>query len=82
MIAIVCLGFSLSRYRPLCSIYTLCLIFGSTHRVCVLFLRFALRFLVKVLSRSDFTRVRMPTKEETQLYEPTIKQRLLILENV
>lgn len=77
-----CLGLSLAWYRTRGSIAILCLLFGITHSVCALFLRFARRILVKVLSASDMARVQMPTEREIRLFKSTITGRYSMLQHV
>lgn len=77
-----CLGLALAWYRTRGSVTILCMLFGITHSVCVMFIRFARRLLIKVLSKDDSARVKMPSNEEIELFKGKIREKYSMLDDV
>ena len=74
MCATTALVVSMSWYRTRGSVMLLCIIFGITHSVCVLFLRFARRILDKVLSKCEQARVKMPDANKIGVYKGMVNE--------
>ena len=67
-----CLGFHLMWMRSRGLESFLCIIFGITGSVCSLFIRFARRILIRVLSRDTRAAVRLPSDTEYRFYKPPL----------
>lgn len=60
----------------------LCMVFGVTATVASLFIRFGRRLLLKVLSKDDRAKVKMPSAEEVELYKTAFREKYSLLEDV
>lgn len=66
------LRLDLSWYRTRGLVNILCILFGITHRVCVMFIRFSQCVLVKVLAKDPLARITMPSAEEIDILNKSI----------
>ncbi len=60
----------------------LSLLFGVTHAVVSVFLRFGRRILIQILRKHEQARVKMPSGEEIESFKGAIKLKYPLLENV
>lgn len=57
----------------------ICLLFGITYGVCSIFLRFSRCLLVRLLSKSEMARIKMPNEEEDQQFQKAINEKYSLL---
>lgn len=61
---------------------TLCLLFGVTHSVASLYIRFARRLLFKVLRNDDRASIKIPSAEEISLFKQSFREKHSLLPDV
>jgi hypothetical protein len=67
-----CLGLVLRYTRTKGSLFSLQMIFGATHSVLALFLRYSIKLLYKVLKEEPSARVEIPSVEEIRGYQDVV----------
>ena len=67
-----CLGLVLGYTRTKGSLFSLQMIFGATHSVLALFLRYSIKLLYKVLKEEPSARVEIPSVEEIRGYQDVV----------
>lgn len=75
MTASMSLALALAWTRTRGSEYVLCMLFGVTHTVCSLFLRFSRRILLKVLAEDEYAAVRLPSRDEITTFQRVISDK-------
>jgi len=68
-----CLGLVLCYSRTRGSLFSLQLMYGVTHSVLLVFLKFGIRLLYKVLKEDEGAQVRIPSPEKIQEYKEIIR---------
>jgi len=68
-----CLGLVLGYTRTRGSLFSLQMVFGASHSVLGLFLKFSMRLLFKVLRQEDAAKVSIPSAEEIAQYQAVIR---------
>ena len=76
------LGLFLTWHRTRGSMMNLCMLFGVTHSVCSLYVRFARRLLYKMLVADDAARVSMPTNSEVEQFKRAFQEKHSLLAHV
>lgn len=82
MTAEMSLALSLAWTRTRGSEYVLCMLFGITHSICSLFLRFSRRILLKVLAGDVHAAVRVPTRTEVSSFQQAVSAKYPALHDV
>jgi len=70
--AAACLGLVLGYTRTRGSLFSLQMIFGASHSVLALFLRYSIKLLYKVLKEEPSARIDIPSVEEIRGYQEVI----------
>jgi hypothetical protein len=70
--AAACLGLVLGYTRTRGSLFSLQMIFGATHSVLSLFLRYSIKLLYKVLKEEPSARIEIPAEEDIKEYQEVI----------
>ena len=78
----ICLALYLMWHRSRGSITFLSLIFGVTNSVCSLFIRFARRIIISLLSKDARAMVKMPNNDEIMRFKAVFKARHQSLSDV
>jgi hypothetical protein len=78
--AVVCLGLVLGYTRTKGSRFSLQMVFGATHSVLALFLRYSIKVLYKALKEEPSARVEIPSEEEIKEYQEVISSNLPVLD--
>jgi hypothetical protein len=68
-----CLGLVLGYTRTRGSLFAMQMIFGASHSVLCLFLRFSMRLLFKVLKEEPLAKVAIPCVEEIREYQAVVR---------
>jgi len=74
-----CLGLVLGYTRTKGSLFSLQMIFGVTHSVLALFLRYSIKLLYKVLKEEPTARIEIPSVEEIMEYQEVISSHFPVL---
>jgi len=74
-----CLGLVLGYTRTKGSLFSLQMIFGATHSVLALFLRYSIKLLYKVLKEEPSARVEIPSVEEIRGYQDVVSSQFPVL---
>jgi hypothetical protein len=77
--AAACLGLVLGYTRTRGSLFSLQMIFGASHSVLALFLRYSIKLLYKVLKEEPSARVDKPSVEEIRHYQEVISSHFPVL---
>jgi hypothetical protein len=78
--AVACIGLVLGYTRTKGSLFSLPMVFGATHLVLALFLRYSIKVLYKVLKEEPSARVEIPSEEEIREYQEVISSNLPVLD--
>jgi len=70
--AAACVGLVLGYTRTRGSLFSLQMIFGASHSVLALFLRYSIKLLYKVLKEEPSARIDIPSVEEIRGYQEVI----------
>jgi hypothetical protein len=68
-----CLGLVLGYTRTKCSLFALQMVFGATHSVLCLFLKYSMRLLFRLLKEEEDARVALPSPEEVAEYQDVVE---------
>jgi hypothetical protein len=68
-----CLGLVLGYTRTKGSLFALQMVFGATHSVLCLFLKYSMRILFRVLKGEEDARVALPSPEEVAEYQDVVE---------
>jgi hypothetical protein len=68
-----CLGLVLGYTRTKGSLFALQMVFGATHSVLCLFLKYYMRLLFRVLKEEEDARVALPSPEEILEYQDVVE---------
>jgi hypothetical protein len=74
-----CLGLVLGYTRTKGSLFFLQMIFGATHSVLTLFLRYSIKLLYKVLKEEPSSRVEIPSVDEIRDYQEVVSSHFPVL---
>ena len=74
-----CLGLVLGYTRTRGSLFSLQMIFGATHSVLALFLRYSIKLLYKVLKEEDSARIELPSNEQIREYQEVVSTHFPVL---
>jgi len=74
-----CLGLVLGYTRTKGSLFSLQMIFGVTHSVLALFLRYSIKLLYKVLKEEPAARIEIPSVDEIREYQEVISSHFPVL---
>jgi hypothetical protein len=78
--AAACLGLVLGYTRAKGSLFSLQMIFGATHSVLSLFLRYSIKLLYKVLKEEPSARIEIPAEEDIREYQEVIASNFPVLD--